>query len=348
MTSQQLEPTNNQKPKAERPPLLADSGGIAPIVPRDIEQAFRLATVIAQAQMAPRSYGNDPNKILVGIMHGMEVGLTPMAALQSVAVINGMPALYGDGVLAVVYRSGLVEEFEEYFEGEGDKLTAICRTTRRGQKPVVRTFSVADAKRANLLNKPGPWREYPTRMLRMRARSFALRDAYADVLRGLKLAEEVADIPMERTAPNRYEPANRMAEIAIEAPPEQAMIAHQPAPEDEPQLPPVEPEDESQDGGDPFAGDGQGERWTLTTADGEVNEYAPAQWVRECHDLLHGERDNARLETLWEVNVVARTDLSDANREYLRKVYEATKAGHARAAEKGARKGATQQSSLSV
>ena len=52
-----------------------------------------------------------------------------------------------------------------------------------------------DAKRAGLLGKKGPWTEYPQRMLQMRARSWALRDGFADVLKGLSVREEAQDIP---------------------------------------------------------------------------------------------------------------------------------------------------------
>jgi hypothetical protein len=52
---------------------------------------------------------------------------------------------------------------------------------------------VAEAKKAGLWGKQGPWTQYPRRMLQMRARGFALRDAFPDVLRGLVTAEEAAD-----------------------------------------------------------------------------------------------------------------------------------------------------------
>jgi hypothetical protein len=64
---------------------------------------------------------------------------------------------------------------------------------RRDRSPVVRTFSEADAKKAGLWGKAGPWQQYPSRMLQMRARSWALRDAFPDALRGLGIREEVAD-----------------------------------------------------------------------------------------------------------------------------------------------------------
>ena len=36
---------------------------------------------------------------------------------------------------------------------------------------------------------------YSSRMLQMRARAFALRDAFADALRGIQCREEMQDVP---------------------------------------------------------------------------------------------------------------------------------------------------------
>jgi predicted ATPase len=54
---------------------------------------------------------------------------------------------------------------------------------------------VADAKKAGLWGKTGPWSQYSKRMLQLRARGFALRDAFPDVLKGLVTAEEAQDYP---------------------------------------------------------------------------------------------------------------------------------------------------------
>lgn len=179
---------------APRAPL--NSGGaIAPIVPQNIEQVFRLARAIKVANFAPKSYKTE-EEVAVAIMHGLEVGLTPMAALQSIAVINGTPTIWGDGALALVRASGVLVNFKEWMDGE----TAYCQAQRRDQaEPITRSFSVADAKTAKLWGKRGrdgqdtPWITYPARMLAMRARSWCLRDGFADVLRGLKMREEVMD-----------------------------------------------------------------------------------------------------------------------------------------------------------
>src|SRR3546814_10303174 len=42
------------------------------------------------------AYGNDADKIFVGIIAGAEVGLAPFQALQSIAVIGNNPAIWGD------------------------------------------------------------------------------------------------------------------------------------------------------------------------------------------------------------------------------------------------------------
>jgi hypothetical protein len=69
---------------------------------------------------------------------------------------------------------------------------------RRGEPEQSRTFTDQDAEKAGLKGKPGPWTQYPKRMRQLRARAFALRDVFPDVLRGLPVAEEVMDMPTER------------------------------------------------------------------------------------------------------------------------------------------------------
>ena len=158
------------------------------------------ALEVVKSKLAPRGF-ETPEAVLIAMQLGAEVGLAPMQALQNICVINGKPALYGDAALAIVRASGLLEEFSETLErGEGDdNIAATCYARRKGyaeHKPT--RFSVADAKKAGLWGKSGPWSQYPKRMLAFRARGFELRDQFGDVLKGLKLAEEVQDYPPEK------------------------------------------------------------------------------------------------------------------------------------------------------
>jgi hypothetical protein len=181
-----------QQPQRSRPPALTSGGALSAFVPTDIDQAFRIARAIAMSGMAPKSYGGDENKCFVGIMAGAELGLLPFQALQSIAVIGNNPAIWGDGALALVQASGLLEDIEETDDGN----TATCKLVRKGRTtPILRSFSMEDAKKAGLAGKAGPWTQYPQRMRQMRARSWAMRDGFADVLKGLHIAEEVRDRP---------------------------------------------------------------------------------------------------------------------------------------------------------
>jgi hypothetical protein len=168
------------------------------LLPNTYGEAMEMATVIANSEFAPKDYKGKPASVMIAIQMGADVGLRPMQALQNIAVINGRPSIWGDGALALTMS--LFEKFEETTRGtwpEND-FTAVCTLRRRGwPSDTVREFSVGDAKHAGLWGKTGPWTNYPKRMLQMRVRSWALRDAAADRLMGLILAEEAMDIPDE-------------------------------------------------------------------------------------------------------------------------------------------------------
>lgn len=175
----------------------------------NMDELWRFATLVAKSGLAPKGL-QTPEAIFVAAQMGLEIGLPLMAALQNIAVINGRPAVWGDAQLAVVRNTRQLEDFEEWFErGPEDKpqrlarnpmdypddLRAICRVKRKGQEPTEVAFSVADAKRAKLWEKEGPWTQYPFRMLKARARAFALRDQFGDALRGFQSVEELQDEP---------------------------------------------------------------------------------------------------------------------------------------------------------
>ena len=160
------------------------------------DDAMRFASLVSKSDFAPKDFKGKPESCLLAIQHGSEVGLSPMQSLQSIAVINGRPTIWGDAALALVQSSQVCEYVREYTEGDGDTLTAVCEAKRKGYPaPTVSRFSMADAKRAGLAGKSGPWSQYPGRMLALRARGFALRNAFADALRGLITAEEAQDYP---------------------------------------------------------------------------------------------------------------------------------------------------------
>lgn len=183
--------------------------------PANIDEALRLAETLSRSSMVPRAYQGKPEDILVATIWGKEIGLATLQALQNIAVINGKPSVYGDSMMALVQASPVCEDVEEFFEGEDTpNPVAVCIAKRKNRKPVIAKFSVEDAKRAGLWGKQGPWSAYPKRMMQMRARGFALRDAFPDVLKGLISAEEAADYPDEAKPRPVAKPANPLDMVA--------------------------------------------------------------------------------------------------------------------------------------
>lgn len=163
--------------------------------PASFNELAQFSNMAAKSAMVPPSFRNKPEDIMLAVQMGSELGLAPMQALQNIAVINNRPSVWGDALIGLCRASANCEDIAEKMEGEGEAMVATCMAKRRGASPVVARFSVADAKKAGLWGKAGPWQQYPARMLQLRARGFALRDAFPDVLRGLISAEEAQDMP---------------------------------------------------------------------------------------------------------------------------------------------------------
>lgn len=189
---------------------------------RNLDEYWRFAQAVVKGGLAPKGMER-PETVLIAIQMGAEVGLLPMAAIQNVAVINGRPSLWGDALLAVARSSGRFDEsaFAESAKGNfpDDTYEWTCTVRRIGSGVgVSRSYSIADAKRAQLWGKAGPWQTYPKRMLQMRARGFAIRDAFTDFLKGFIAAEEAMDLePIDVRAESK--PAGvaaRLQQVAAE------------------------------------------------------------------------------------------------------------------------------------
>lgn len=179
-------------PPAQPPAINKPVNYTAGINPLSTE-GRQLIETLAKSSIIPNNFRGKPDAILVVWLLGARVGLDVFASMQFIADINGKPTIYGDGALAVAYQNPRLKSLvEEYREDPKLGTTARCTIHVKTQdEPFVEEFSLADAKAANLLNKAGPWTQYPRRMLRMRARGYALRAAFPDSLAGFYLAEEM-------------------------------------------------------------------------------------------------------------------------------------------------------------
>lgn len=205
MTSERTEAAAGAIQKAAAP---SNPGvGLARVGPRGVTfesyaQLAQFAKDLVDSRLAPSGI-DTPQKALVCIQYGMELGFSPMQAMQSIYIVNGRPALYGDGLLALLRNDPAWDEdkFREWFTGEPgkDNWTANCQMGRRDRKePLLVEYSVYDAKAAGRLpqgpDSKSPWKTAPRRMLMWRARHFAARDLFAGALRGMKTDFEIREV----------------------------------------------------------------------------------------------------------------------------------------------------------
>jgi len=193
---------------------LRTGGQVAAIVPQSIAEVWQVAKGVVAAGLAPKSLGK-PEKddvvaaVAITIMAGAELGLKPMVSLRSFTVINGKPALYGDGLINVVRGSGKVKKLRTGCDERDGELVGWCEAERldTGESSRVE-FSQADAIQAGLWspeplirkevwvdrqkvwrdNQPNdaPWHRFPKRMLAWRAAGYCLRELFGDVLGGIR------------------------------------------------------------------------------------------------------------------------------------------------------------------
>lgn len=155
---------------------------------------IKIASYLAKTEMIPKALRGKPMDIMIIMEMGHQLGMPIMQSIQSIAAINGMPCLYGDGLLALVQSHKDYEWIKESPMVNNNVIVGYtCVVKRKNHEEHSYSFTRQDASKAGLLNKPGAWTLYETRMLQMRARSFALRNTFADALRGVKSAEEISD-----------------------------------------------------------------------------------------------------------------------------------------------------------
>lgn len=160
-----------------------------------LDTYMQLADKLSKSGLVPEAYRGNPNNILVAIQWGMEIGLTPMRSLQSIAIIKGKPSIYGDELLGLVKSHPAFRGCEEKLDEKTMVATCTIQREVAGKIEVTtRTFSKADAIQSNLWGR-NVWSSYPKRMLQHRARGFAIRDAFPDAIKGIITYEELRDYP---------------------------------------------------------------------------------------------------------------------------------------------------------
>lgn len=117
---------------------------------------------------------------------GLEVGMPPMQAFSQINVIKGKPTISAEGMQYLIRKNCPKAKIEIL---ERTKEKCHLRATRPGETPVEFTWTLDDAKTAQLLSNPS-WTKYPKNMLFARALSDMARSVFPDCIAGISYTAE--------------------------------------------------------------------------------------------------------------------------------------------------------------
>ena len=154
---------------------------------------FETITALAPVMHKSRLFGvTSPEQAAAIMLKGHELGLGFAQSFEFVHVIQGKPTLSPRGALALALASGLVDEMEIIEERDDKGKPFSCSVKgRRGSLKYATTFTMDDARTADLVKTGGAWETYPANMLKWRAIGFWLDVLFPDTQGGMKRADEM-------------------------------------------------------------------------------------------------------------------------------------------------------------
>jgi hypothetical protein len=185
--------------------------------------AHQIAQSLAGTPFVPDSFGNNVANVTAAILVGQEVGLEPMAALRSMDIVKGTPALRAVAMRALVQSHG-----HEVWTVEKTATRVVMRGRRAGSSTVEESEWTMD--RAKQLGVGGGtnYQKQPMTMLIARATSEVCRLIAADVLLGIPYSAEELDDGLDLGGEQVAAPAKRTRTA------KRALLTQVPLPEPDP------------------------------------------------------------------------------------------------------------------
>ncbi len=188
--------------------------------PENLDQAEKLAVTLSKSALLPDALRGKPADILVTLIAGRELGLSPMQAIRSMYVVKGKPVLSSDLMVALVKRHPECVYFKML---ESSDTVARYATERKGEGKTEMAFTIQQAQQAGLSNGDN-WKKYPAAMLRARCSSALARVVFPDLTLGVcdpdeakEFSGEAPTTPPPQVAEKDVTPANGKGNDAVKA-----------------------------------------------------------------------------------------------------------------------------------
>lgn len=176
---------------------------------KTLEELEKVAEFILESKFAPS--GLRSAKEIVGVCDvGLSIGLSLQESLEGVVSIDGHVCIKGDTALALVRRSGLLQQFEAYPKNEDLSCTILMK--RKGEPLFTSEYNYQMAVENNLTDTKW-WRMFPERMIYYRALSYALRTCFSDILQSMHTVEEMQDLFQQKKFDQQSVSTNTIGKI---------------------------------------------------------------------------------------------------------------------------------------
>lgn len=169
---------------------------------KKFEMQQRMANMYATSTIVPDTYRKNIGNCVIAIDMAMRMGVNPLAAMQNLYIVHGMPAWSTQFLVACVNKCGRFTPLEYEMVGDDpSKKTYKCRAY---------TYAVGDVKKEHPLygtwitwamvdgegwsKKAGSkWLTMPEQMFRYRAASFWARTYAPEISMGFPTQEDIMD-----------------------------------------------------------------------------------------------------------------------------------------------------------
>ncbi|HEY8562834.1 MAG TPA: hypothetical protein VIL74_20820 [Pyrinomonadaceae bacterium] len=149
------------------------------------------ASMLIKSNFLPQAI-KTPEQAVAIILTGRELGIGTMQALNTINVISGKPTVSPQLMLALIERSGQLENIvvKTHNSPDGTVAQVSCTMKRKGRTEHTEFFGTKEANALGLLSKDN-YRKQPAVMFRWRAVAACARVVFPDVILGIYTFEEM-------------------------------------------------------------------------------------------------------------------------------------------------------------
>lgn len=160
---------------------------VSALVPSGFDEMWRFAKMVTASGVAGTRKVEEAAFL---ISYGLELGVTPIKAVQSLHLIKGKVTMSADMMVSLCLRAPQCEYLEVSHISD-EACTYLAK--RIGRPEQTFTFTMAMAQRAGL-DRGDNWRKYPEAMLKARAGSHLARQVFPDIVMGIYDPDEIQNV----------------------------------------------------------------------------------------------------------------------------------------------------------